>query len=463
MVVGVGRYFKDIPEVMIAAADRLHFPIITLPWSVPFVEVARAITERIISEQYALLQQSAHIHETLTAVVLKGADLAELARVLAELVGCSITIEDSGFHLLASATTGTVDEAREESILQSRTPPALLAELERQGILKGLRDSVRPVTVPPVPEQGLTLERIVAPIVAGGTSHGYVWLIVEDRPIGDLDMIAIEHAATVAALIILKEKAVHETEQRLKSALLDDILEGHADLRAGLPAKAKRFGYDLGQPQQVLIIRRKEQTSLSSLEKWVRQRLVNWQLPGLLVERGENLVLLTNSSQTDDGLKVARQLWREAREENYFFRVGVGEVYNAWERVSESYEEAQEALRLGPVLLGREVVSYSALGFLPWLRHLPPEAHHSNAFARVMESLADHDEQRDQNLLKTLETYLDCGGNIQEAARTLFLHRNTVRQRLNRIEHQWKLDLNDALTCLNLHIALKERRVRDQA
>jgi purine catabolism regulator len=459
MVVGVGRYFQHIPHVMIYSADELDFPILTLPWEVPFVEVARAISERIIGEQYALLEHSARIHETLTKVVLLGADLNDLAEALVDLVKCSVTIEDAQFHLMASATSGGIDQARKESLAQSRTPPALLRELERRGILTELRETVRPLHVSPLPEQGLTLERIVAPIVAGQKTHGYVWLIVEDRPISALDMIAIEHAATVAALIILREKAIYETEQRLRSSLLDEILEGDSYLKTLLPEKARHFGYSLAQSQQVLIFRRKDDTSLSNFSLWVRQKTKEADLPGLVIERGENLVLLLQGSKTADGIRLAHALREKGEQEGYSFLVAVGRAYADWERLSESYEEARQALRIGPALLKKPVISFDALGFLPWLRHLPAEAHERNYFTQAIQYLID-DKRRGTELLETLEAYLDAGGNVQEAARRLFLHRNTVRQRLNQIETKCNVDLTDALTCLNLHIALKELKLR---
>ena len=61
-----------IPRSVIRLADELDFPIITVPWKVRFVELTRAIHERILSEQYALIDHSFHIHKVLTDLVLAG-------------------------------------------------------------------------------------------------------------------------------------------------------------------------------------------------------------------------------------------------------------------------------------------------------------------------------------------------------------------------------------------------------
>jgi len=460
MVVGVGRYFHSIPEVMKECADRLAFPLIELPWEVPFIDVARAICERLVRERYELMQQSLRIHNTLTQLVLRGENLDALAKALAKLVQCPVTIEDTDLRLLAYASWGEIDRARQESIQQRRTPRPLLTELERRGIMDELRRNLRPMRVPPLPEQGLTLERIVAPIVAGREVYGYVWLIVKDRAISELDMIAIEHAATVAALILLKEKAVYEAEQRLKNSFLNELLEGTSESKSGLLERAKYLDHSLTLSQQILLLRQKEGGDLFRLSRWVEQKLRQHRQQGLVIERGEDLVLLLEGCETEDGLRLARKLWEEGREEGYFFSIGVGRAYREWEKLSESYEEAHEALETGPTLLGEEVISFDTLGLLHWLRHLPSKVRDKNRFRQIILTLAEYDAQRGKELLKTLETYLDTGRNVQETAKRLFLHRNTLRQRLRKIEKLCHLDLSDPLICLNLHVALKERRLR---
>jgi purine catabolism regulator len=423
MVVGVGRYFHEIPLVMVDCANRLGFPIVKLPWEVPFIDVTRAISEQIVRRRYRLMQQSLQIHNTLTCLVLLGEDLGALARALAGLLRSAVTIEDAAFRLLAHAPWGDVDQVRRESILQLRTPANLLDELERRGILNELRCSLHPIRIPPLPDLGLTLERSAAPIV-------------------------------------VKEQAVYEAEQRLKGSLLDDLLEGKPGARSQLAATASYLGHSLSHGQQIVIFRQSDTATLSHLSRWMERALGQRRLSVLLIERGGDLVLLLPSEQTGEGVKLACQLRQEGEKQGYRFSAGVGRVYQNWERLSESYAEACEALELAPSLPDAGLASFDELGLLYWLRHLPAQVRDKNRFSQVIRTLAESDAARRSDLLLTLEAYLDAGRNMQEAANRLFLHRNTLRQRLTRIEELCDLDLGDALTCLNLHVALKERKLR---
>lgn len=461
MVVAVGRYFHHIPEIMLRHADELDFPLIALPWEVSFVQVTRAISEHIVQERYALMQQSLQVHNALTQVVLSGADLNELAQELAALVKCPVTIEDPAFRVLAHATHGEIDLVREESILHRQTPPTLMAELARQGLLAKIQQSLHPVHLPPLPEQGMTLERIVAPIIAGGERLGYVWLVAHNRLTDEMDMVTIEHAATVAALILVRERAVYETEQRLKSSVLDELLRAQTHLRADLAERIRSLG--LGGKQQVIIIRPREPQSniLLPLSRLATEQLRLSGRRGVVVERAPNLVTLLDSDRADHGLSLANAIWKAGSQQNYALSIGVGRVSETPSQLSESYGQALEALDIGAVLQPKEggVVSFDALGVLYWLRHLPPEIRTQNPFHQIICLLAEHDARHNTDLVNTLEAYLDTGCNAQQAAERLYLHRNTLAQRLGKIESLTSLDLRDPSALLNLNVAIKAWRL----
>ncbi len=460
MVVAVGHYFHDIPPVMLHQADELDFPLLTLPWQVPFIEVTRALSEHIVQERYALMRQSLEVHNALTQVVLSGADLNELARKLADLVKCPVTIEDLAFRVLAYATHGETDPAREESILHRQGPPALIAELARQGLLAKIEISLHPVYIPPVPEQGMTFERIIAPIVAGGERLGYVWLIAHNRLTDEMDMVTIEHAATVAALILLRERAVYATEQRLKSSLLDELLRSPA-VHTDLAERVRSLG--LGNKQQVIILRQREPRSnnLLPLSRMITNQLNVAGRRGTVVERAQDLAVLIESDRTDCGLQLANTLWEAGRQQNYDLSIGVGQAGDHLNQLSESYRQALEALDIGLVFQPKEggVVSFDSLGVLYWLRHLPDEIRAKNPFHQAIRMLAEHDTQHNTSFVSTLQIYLDSGSNAQQAAERLYVHRNTLAQRLAKIEALTHLDTHDPNVLLNLNIALKDWRL----
>lgn len=75
-------------------------------------------------------------------------------------------------------------------------------------------------------------------------------------------------------------------------------------------------------------------------------------------------------------------------------------------------------------------------------------------FARLAQPLAEYDRERRSDLVRTLETYLAVGANASEAADRLFLHRNSLLYRLQRIGDLTGLDLKDPQARLALQLGL---------
>ncbi len=462
MVIAVGRYFHEIPREIIDPADELDFPIVTLPFEVPFVEVTQAVHKQILGEQYALLEQSLRIHKVLTQLVLEGRGLEALAEGLARLLHLSVTIEDASLRLLAHSSVGPVDEARQRSIAEGRTPRESVTRLVSQELFDHLLRDPRPRRVPPDPEMGRTLERVICPIMVGSQLYGYVWIITADRPLTELDFQAIESAAVVAALIMTRQQAIREAEQRLKDNLLDKLLDPDPyGAIQDLTHTLRNLG--LHQGYQVLVLETfgVEPTDLGSLCRFVEERMRAMQLRATVVERGRKVIILLGTGKAEHGSEVAQSLLEEGNRCGIPLVIGLSGQSQQAAHVRQCYQDALEALRIGKSLIDSEprVWDFRELGFLHWLRALPPDIHSTSRYHQIVREMANHDQRHGTELLKSLEAYLDLFGNAEQASRRLHVHRNTLRQRLSKIEEIWTLDLEDSHTLFNLLIAIKDWRL----
>jgi DNA-binding PucR family transcriptional regulator len=98
----------------------------------------------------------------------------------------------------------------------------------------------------------------------------------------------------------------------------------------------------------------------------------------------------------------------------------------------------------------------------PLLRELA-EGTALEPFRSLIEPLQEHDKTRRSDLVLTLRVYFATGGNASEAADRLFLHRNSMLYRLERIQKLTGLDLRDDRVALALQLGLLdiERGERD--
>jgi len=462
MVLSTGYYFDSAPAGMRAAADRLDFPLIETPPDLLFIDITEAVLERIVNRQYRLRQEADEIHTRLTELVLEGGDLDTLAATLARILGRSVTIEDATFRVLASAQEGAVDAARQRSVTQGRTTPEMAERLLTDGIYDRLLAEMGPVQVDPVPALGMTMARIVAPVIVAHEIYGYIWIIAGNRPLTPLDELAVGHGATVAALILFKEQAVREAEEARRDDLLLQLLQG-APLSPARAEEARRLGYRPDRPHQVLLVRGRVRSggSLHTLAGEVSAWLAQRPERPLLVWRDRLLALVLESESSGKGEDLAGALVAALDHPACRLLVGVGRPHGPVpDAVRRSYEEAQEALRVASAL-GREsgTSSFAKLGLLHWLHHLPVAVADDNVFLQHVRTLAAYDAEHQSELLPSLQAYLDHGGSLVEGADSLYVHRNTLLHRLQRIETVLDLDLRDPSTRLNLQVALTYYRL----
>jgi purine catabolism regulator len=271
----------------------------------------------------------------------------------------------------------------------------------------------------------------------------------------------------VAALVLLKEQAVREARQTMRGDFLAQLLrpdagpDGQRD--SLMLERAHLVGYHFDRPHQALFLVSPAADSgglaslAARLDRWLKAQGA-W---GLVVTRDRGLAVVVESRTDAAGGALAEKLVGEVSNPALPLVVGVGRATAEDRRLRRSYEEAREAALIGE-RLGRppRVVCFWKLGLLDWLYHLPPDVMAGNPYLATVQALAEHDRKTNGDLVRTLDSYLEHGGALAEAAAALNIHRNTLLYRIGRIEEITGMDLKDTAQRLNLHVALKAHLLR---
>jgi PucR family transcriptional regulator, purine catabolism regulatory protein len=454
LVVAVGRHLDNIPESWCYVANANEFPLVAVPYQARFVDLARAVNERIAQESITMVRRALHIHQVVTRLVLDGGGLEDLARVLAELIGQSISIETEHFDALASANIAAIDEARRYTLEHGRTNPLLIKALEAEGILAQIRSTLSPVQLPKMPHVGLGLERILAPIVVHGEIYGYMWIIADGNPLTEIDRMAIESGATVAALMMLHQEAVQTAEASLKGNLLSRLIEGEEDRQSVLTDQALRYGLDLHQPYRMIVLERADDHGTGMRLYRRVNRLMQEQAFGAIVGQfaGQVIVLLTAETDVD---AAAEMLYERLEQRDV--RVGISAHHRTPEDVPDAYAECHEVLTITWRLSSRQhIACFDQLGYIHALYHAGADSLSGNPHVVLLRRLR---QETQADLFHTLEMYLDQGGNATAAADALHIHRSTLNYRLQRIGQITQADLTDPATRFNLQVTLKQIRL----
>jgi len=141
--------------------------------------------------------------------------------------------------------------------------------------------------------------------------------------------------------------------------------------------------------------------------------------------------------------------------------VGLSDVDRGAASARRRMREAADASRIGRSLVADGgAVSYEGLGAYKYLVHLELDQAPHDRYRLSVEQLLQYDRRRGASLVETLERFLTDRGSVAASARALYIHPNTVRQRLERIERVTGLDLGKE-DLLSLELALKLARLHD--
>jgi GAF domain-containing protein/sugar diacid utilization regulator len=301
-------------------------------------------------------------------------------------------------------------------------------------------------------------ELLVAPLVAGEEQLGIICCLAKDRPFSGEDAELLGAVADQAAVGMKKAELIERlTAENVVKEMFDALAAGSVE-----PAKAKAVeaGCDLEQPHLFLHLERAPGGSnggpvwsdlAAELEATLR-RLG----PRALLETQPNHVrgLAPLPSGRTDAVEKLRAACEPLGSEQGVV-IGLSEVDRGPASARRRMREAADAARIGSSLVAEGgAVSYEQLGAYRYLVHLELEDAPRDRYRQSVEQLIAYDDRRGSRLVETLEQYLADRGSVTTSARALYVHPNTVRQRLERIERVASLDLSSE-DLLSLELALK--------
>ena len=415
-----------------------------------------------LQTQNATLRQLVAIHDRLGALVLLGADIATITSVLADLIGRRVLLLDGQLQASAMAMPSEMNSA-----FRWAPAPAYIS-----GVLATLAGERRPLRVPPMADWGVEAVCVLAPVSVGEANLGYLAILEEQdlSPSEDVDLQVVQHAATVYALAMMRERMASEVAQQLRDELFEGLLHGRAQDEQVALERAVRLGYDPRRQYRVLVLVADDPGSRGEQrpESLTRRRhvleglaeVVKRRAPGSIgMARRDDLVVLVPEL---DGARRPAEVGRIAVQQaqalvpTWHVTVGLGDVCSAATEIARSHEQARRAVDTARRFGRRsDVVTFEELGLYRLLFHVKDSSELRGFVEQVLGALLAYDQRHQAHLVLTLSTFLAHNGNLQATARELSLHVNSVAYRLQRIQSIASLNLEQAEDRLLAQVALK--------
>ncbi len=245
----------------------------------------------------------------------------------------------------------------------------------------------------------------------------------------------------------------HDRGTFVKNIIMDNILPGDIYIRA------KELHFSTDTPRAVFLVRQVGHGDVATVDV----------LGGMFPDKLQDFVLSVNEtdiavvkqiavSTTQEELERIAQGIEETLKNELFIKtvIGIGTVAEHLRSLADSYKEAQTAIDVGKVFdTEKSIINYENLGIGRLIYQLPTtlcEIFLSEVFKKnSIDSL-------DQETLFTINKFFENNLNVSETSRKLFVHRNTLVYRLEKIKKLTGLDLREFDHAIIFKVALMVRK-----
>lgn len=440
-LIAVHRSVRRFPpaEVALLTSFAAHAAV-ALQNARLFEQTTRAVADldaanRQLRDRTEATEQAAQAHDLLTDVVLHGGGVREVHAALAEVLGGRVQVVDP---------VGAVVAGSDEPL-----PLGLDAALE------AARGSGR---AEPVAGDPLTL----VTLAAAGDEHLATLVVHSDEQLTLAGRRTLERGALVTALVLLFARVEAEADERVRGELLADVLRVASIDPDRLRERAARQGVRLDGPLVVAVARPPGSVPLPRAGRLAADHCRERQ--GLGGDHDGHAVAVVPAATTS----TATATTTGPREVGAALasRVGPGctvgvATCEGPAGIPSAYAEAVRvvgALRA----LGREgeVSDPAGLGVARLLLASHDPVLVDEFLTVTIRPLEEYDARRGTALVETLAAWFDVGGSVAATARELFVHPNTVAQRLDRIAAVLGDDWRAPGRALDLQLALRVRSLQ---
>lgn len=477
LCIKVGRYLKKIPAHMIEEADQLGFPLIELPFGYSLSTTIGIVNRELTAQGNELLEGALSVHREVMSAALASGGLQNLGDVLSRLVGNPVIITDSGWNLLCHVDCpgNPLPLAKYINISRKQPPfpPEFIASLPNT-----LRYYKKAVSRQFLLWNRKSVNCLILPIAAHNYIYGYLVVWVSMRPMVELDYVAMEQVAIVAALERIRAREVDQSKLRVRKDFFDDLLSGSIESANAIRSMAEFHGLRYDGYYRCLVVGfenddtddlwrqlssgndfRAQTEQISELASTIFK---NMGLTAITLPRGTQFAVLVRLGPTPEAyashVRQAAQNLADAlplHVEGHKVLVVVGQEVPDLGKVYQSYRSAQSGLRLVRTMQLRSPVTVmDDLAVFRLLNEHMDKGVLRSFFQNSIGPLLEYDRKHDGQLTQTLYCYFQNNSNISDAAKDMFIHRNTCIYRIEKAKSLLGTDFKNANKRLEVQLAL---------
>lgn len=453
--VKIAPYIESLSDEVLGVCTEIGLPVIDLDYQVSFTEIFSTVYSLMFERQSAVLQRVENLHKDTMNVVVSGGNIDDILKSINKTIMSPVFIRDYYFE-----DTYFIKSAYEDDY-------ALLYE-NIEGIQLDGKNSK--LIWDRVPFKEGEIERLIIPIFVKNQVFGHIVTYGKEHAISNYDKLGLEAASNIIALEFLKKISVQEVENKYKLEFFDDLISLDEVRRSKAVERASNFRLSESAYYVILDINVSNKQISDEAEKTLK---IAYLIEMICKDMGRSYMILNKSDRLflmvmlkeGEGVTIVRKYVKyiydvlKSKMKKYQTQIGVGRIYKGLNQVHKSLLDASKALEAAMYYIGEDVVLFEEMGIYKILSNSAVKSELEIFYKDVLEPLVLYDRRKDTELVKTLEEYFECNGNLKKMSEQLYTHYNTVLYRLTRIQEIMKIDLEKEEHRFAAQTALKVHRI----
>jgi purine catabolism regulator len=404
------RFFYEISDKATQKSDEYGIPIIDIPPEITSIDITHTVMENILNRQFAVLRKERDINSAFMQLILHRRG-TEIVTMLGNFLHCDVAVlKQNGVVLYA--TPGF----HKDNVVLSRN------------------------------------------IVIGSSVPGYIQMTSEPTQDDLFADMCIGQALIVLALEFTIQDSAQHRKEHAREDFLIELLAGTTLTDDAIMYRARLLDFPAAPFHAILLIKPLFTPSLGENTRddlWEQIRMVVFDTINADGKRravtsiGEFFAVLCSTSRINTSTQTAEQhlaalLYKRLQSKipDIDFYLGLGSMVEKLSQINESYTQAVRAVDAGmKVHPDRHIIYYQDIYVEDILFSIGQHPALNMLYNSLLQPVYQYDIENGTQLFKTLEAIVRFGGNTRKVSEELFLHRNSVNYRLDRIQTILGVDL----------------------
>lgn len=462
------EHIEEKLEIMLRYAKRHVVPVFEVSYELSFREMLKLIMERLFSEEVRRLKYFKTTHDNFTALSLSinsmENGIQRILDVLEKLIGNPVALFNQNMDCLASTEEiGYRFRISEQAEAYQPQFYSNYTYLRQRVVLPG--------------EDQKECEQYLVRLKVMYNRKMYLAITASRDSFGDMDDIAVENAVTALKQELFRQHSIEELEERFQNDSMNRILSGKLHTRQEIERDIKLLGIPMEADYRVLVMKLWNEGA-GDFEKLndgfhyvsiLRDAVVR-EFGNIRIRDDVDKVVIIQQIRQGQKQEEYRRELKDAvdriqkrivkKNKSLKVLVGVGKEVAGVMNLAESFNEAGDSLEF-IVILGEksgdsasQIMFFTDMGIFKLLCKLEDTQELYDYIPESLQKLFHYKKQQRQDLIMTLNTYLDRNQNLTKTAQELFIHYKTAAYRIDRITEITGIDFDNPSEVLAVRIGL---------